>query len=56
MTVWQKREGNWDENEVKNQKERKHVQLSKDKDVGVSRINGKARFEKGEIPEKTKGK
>lgn len=41
---------------LKNQKERKHAQLSKDKDMGLSRINWKAKFEKGEIPEKTKTK
>lgn len=37
---------------LKNQKERKDAQLSKDKDMGVSRISRKAKFEKGEIPER----
>lgn len=39
---------------VKEAKKRKHVRLSKD--MGIYRINWKAKFEKGEIPEKTKGK
>lgn len=41
---------------VKEAKKRKHVRLSKDKDMGIYRINWKAKFEEGEIPEKTKGK
>lgn len=63
MTVQQKREGSWVKKKLKNQKEkvkeekkREHVWLSKDKDMGIYRINWKAKFEKGEIPEKTKGK
>lgn len=33
---------------LKKQKERKHVEIRKDKDMGIYRINWKAELEKGE--------
>lgn len=57
MTVQQRgRAAGVKRKKLKNRKERKHAQLSKDKDMGISRINWETKFEKGEISENTKGK